>query len=111
MTSSLITQYNHYTPNELAIQINKIALDKIPVWGYNIVSIVIKGVSKMSNPKLGESWYIFNDADGECTEVQINDITEHTIELVYVNSLFKTSKRFFTEYVNFAGKVDKKVLH
>ena len=62
----------------------------------------------MSNPKLGESWYIFNDADGECSIVQINDITEHTIELLLADG---SLKRYYTDYVNFAGKVENKVVH
>lgn len=58
--------------------------------------------------KLGEAWYIFDDASGICTEVYINDITESTIQLVYADG---TKKRFFTEYINFAGKIIPKVLN
>lgn len=59
-------------------------------------------------PKLGESWYIYDDATGECKIVQLNDITENTVELKFADG---SIKRFFAEYINFAEKVKEKVLH
>jgi hypothetical protein len=59
-------------------------------------------------PKLGESWYIFDDASGECSVVKINDITENTVQLLLEDG---TLKRFYTEYINFADKVIDKVVH
>lgn len=64
--------------------------------------------------RLGQQWYIYDDATGECKKVYVNDETALTVELLFENSssLFdnSTKKRFYTEYVNFLEEVTPRTI-